>query len=251
MSQTSDTTNLPSSPTASTSSPASNHHYLYQIHRQISQPVNRNPNPWPSSSSHIVSVVPDASSIVSASSSSGNGSNDVETVTTTTTATLHNRRFCCLWCQKMFSIAPNSDKRLARSYTSFIIGRFLGILSSIGLLIGLFVKFFSMNDSSFVSILAYIIIGTSIGVFSLSAVLVIWATVYKSAKARQKFLESTHPTLTQTEPPFLKQLYKDRKVEHKPNESVTKVAAAGDTHAKSTSSNICDEKDVTTDDHSD
>ena len=248
MSQNSELTNLPPSSAESTSSPASNHHYLYQIHRQGIHSVNR--NPWPSPPSHIVSVGPDASSIVSASSSSNNGSNDIETVTTTTTATLHNRRFCCLWCHKIFTIAPDSDKRLARSYMSFIIGRFLGILSSVGLLIGLFVKFFSVSDSSFLSILAFVIIATSICVFSFSAILVIWATVYKSARAREKFLESTHPTPTATEPPFLKQEYKNKKTQQKPAKCKNQVDTTCDTNRKSTSSNTCDDKNMTNNDHS-
>lgn len=182
----------------------SNHHYLYQIQRQFSHQVNRNPASH--YTSHRVSVVPDATSIVSSSSSSGNASNDVETATN-----LHNRRICCHWYEKIFKIEPDADKRLARSHGSFIIGRFLGVLSSISLLIGFCVKFFFINDSSsFGSIVSYIIILTSLAVFAVAAFLVIWATVYKSAKAREEFLESKHPKLTTAEPPFLKQLYKER-----------------------------------------
>lgn len=234
--------NLPSTSTSSVSS-TSNHHYLYQIQRQSQ--VNRSPSLW--QNSHLVSVVPDATSIVSASSSSGNGSNDVETVTTTTT--INNRRFCCLWYQKMFTIAPDSDKRLARSYPSFIIGRFLGILSSISLLIGFLVKFFFMNESSsFGSIISYVIIGSSVGVFAIAAILVIWATVYKSAKARREFLESKHPTLTPTEPPFLKQLYKKKtnQIDTNNTKSSECLAKGDDCEAKCTSSEeCCDSRDKT------
>lgn len=185
----------------------SNHHYLYQSQHQLSSYVNRNPN----HNLLVSTIIPDSTSIVSASSSNGNGSNDAETVTTATTTTVvKNSHFLCHWCQQMFSIPSDADKRLARSYRSFVIGRFLGVVSSIGLLLGLTVKFFFLDESSsFGSILSYVIIALSLIVFSISAVLVIWATLYKSAKARREFLQAKHPTSTSSQPPFLKEMYKN------------------------------------------
>lgn len=191
-----------SSSVVSTAPSTSNHHYLYQSQRHFSSQVNRNPN----HNLLVSTIIPDSTSIVSAASSNGNGSNDAETVNTATTVE-NDSRSLCHWCQEMFSIPPDADKRLARSYRSFVIGRFLGVLSSIGLVLGLTVKFFFLDESSsFASVLSYVIIAFSLLVFFISAALVIWATLYKSAKARREFLEAQHPTLKSSEPPFLKQV---------------------------------------------
>lgn len=118
---------------------------------------------------------------VRSSSSSGNAS-----YYATASSTSFGRR----WIEKMLSVREDTDKRLAKAYPSFVLGRFLGIASSITLVFGLIIKFCFLGSASIGSIIAYIIITISITVFAIAAGLVIWATVYQSANARKQFLQN-------------------------------------------------------------
>jgi len=100
---------------------------------------------------------------------------------------LHGIR--CYVCRRILKVPQERDKRLASSYPSFIVGRILGLGSSVGLLVGLFLRFvFLDNDGPWKGI-SYFIIAVSIMAFAIGALLVIWATLYKSAKVRREMLE--------------------------------------------------------------
>ena len=128
---------------------------------------------WPNLSPNA-----EVTSVNSSSSSSGNAS-----YYATASSTSFGRR----WMEKMLSVREDTDKRLAKAYPSFIIGRFLGISSSTSLVLGLLIKFFFTDGVG--SIIAYIIISISILVFIVASCLVIYATVYQSANARKDLLE--------------------------------------------------------------
>lgn len=119
---------------------------------------------------------------VTSSSSSTNGSQYV----TASSSSFHR-----IWLEKMLSLPKDRDKRLAKSYPSFIIGRFLAIASSFTLVLGLIIKFYFIeNARSIGSIISYVIIGLSTLTFILASILVIYATIYKSTNVRKDFLKS-------------------------------------------------------------
>ena len=93
----------------------------------------------------------------------------------------------CNFCRKVLKVPEDGDKRLASSYPSFIIGKLLSIVGSIGLLVGLTLKFFFLDDEGTMRVISYFIACCSLVVFSIGAFLVIWATLYKSQKARKEF----------------------------------------------------------------
>lgn len=113
---------------------------------------------------------------------------------------LHGIR--CYVCRRILKVPQERDKRLASSYPSFIVGRLLGLGGSVGLLIGLFLRYFFLdNDGSWKGV-SYFIIIVSIITFAIGAVLVIWATLYKSAKARRDLLEEKKGIPGPSSPPF-------------------------------------------------
>lgn len=126
-------------------------------------------------------------SVVSVVSTSGDQHD--ATITESLTSIVYNLY------EKIAVIPEDTDKRLARAYPTFIIGRILSVSASFTLLIGLIIKLFALSFA--VSAIAYIIIAISLVTFILGAFLVIWATLHQSVKARDDFIKR----LSSTSPP--------------------------------------------------
>lgn len=89
-------------------------------------------------------------------------------------------------CHRLLRVPVNGDKRLASSYPSFLLGRMLSLTGSISLLIGLFFRFIFMGDDGVAKSIPFTIIGVSIAMVVVGAVLVIWSA-HKSKGARKLY----------------------------------------------------------------
>jgi hypothetical protein len=87
-------------------------------------------------------------------------------------------------CQRLLRVPVNGDKRLASSYTSFVLGRVLSIAGSSLLLVGLFFRFIFMSNDGAAKSIPFTIIGASIVMIVVGATLVIWSA-HKSQVARK------------------------------------------------------------------
>jgi len=101
------------------------------------------------------------------------------------------KRLKCSLCRKVLKLPEDGDPRLASSYPSFVVGKLLSIVGSLSLLIGLVMRFFFLEDEGPLRAVSYLIVVASLFVFSVGAFLVIWATMYKSLKARKVILNET------------------------------------------------------------
>ena len=103
------------------------------------------------------------------------------------TSTTPTPGMMCNLCRKVLKVPENGDKRLASSYASFVIGKLLSLIGSIGLLAGLTLRFFFLEDENVMRVISYFVVIASVFVFGIGAFLVIWTTLYKSQKARAQF----------------------------------------------------------------
>jgi hypothetical protein len=93
----------------------------------------------------------------------------------------------CNFCQRVLKVPVDGDKRLASSYPSFVIGKLLSLIGSFGLLAGLTLRFFFLEDANVMRVISYFVVVASLVIFGIGAFLVIYATVYKTNKARKQF----------------------------------------------------------------
>ena len=87
-------------------------------------------------------------------------------------------------CYRLLRVPANGDRRLASSYPSFLLGRILSLTGSIFLLVGLFFRFIFMGRDGPAKSIPFTIIGASIIMIAVGAMLVIWSA-HKSQTARK------------------------------------------------------------------
>lgn len=100
----------------------------------------------------------------------------------------------CSWFRRLLGLhrSRNIDKRLASSFTSFHVGRFLAITGSLTLLGGLFLKFLMLHDEKFWSIITWFAASAGLVLIFIGAALVLWAALVKAQQARKEFEEKLH-----------------------------------------------------------
>ena len=98
------------------------------------------------------------------------------------------------WFRRLLGLnrSRNIDKRLASSYASFHIGRFLAIAGSLTLLGGLFLKFLMLHDEQFWSIITWFTASAGLVLIFIGAGLVLWAALVEAQRARKEFEENLH-----------------------------------------------------------
>lgn len=98
------------------------------------------------------------------------------------------------WFRRLLGLnrSRNKDKRLASSYASFHVGRFLAIAGSLTLLGGLFLKFFMLHGEQFWSIITWFTASAGLVVIFIGAGLVLWAALVEAQRARKEFEGNLH-----------------------------------------------------------
>ena len=93
------------------------------------------------------------------------------------------------WFRRLLGLnrSRNIDKRLASSYASFHVGRFLAIAGSLTLLGGLFLKFLMLHDEQFWSIITWFTASAGLVFIFIGAGLVLWAALVEAQRARKEF----------------------------------------------------------------
>lgn len=101
----------------------------------------------------------------------------------------------CPWFRRALGLTRSQDidPRLASSYTSFHVGRFLAITGSLTLLSGLFLKFLMLHDEKFWSIITWFAASAGLVLIFIGAGLVLWAALVKAQRARQEYEGKLHP----------------------------------------------------------
>lgn len=121
-------------------------------------------------------------------------SNHVRINPETASSSMSSSSASCSWFRRALGLTRSRDidKRLASSYTSFHVGRFLAIAGSLTLLGGLFLKFLMLHDEKFWSVITWFAASTGLVFIFIGAGLVLWAALVKAQKARQEFEEKLH-----------------------------------------------------------
>lgn len=97
----------------------------------------------------------------------------------------------CGCCGGWLLATRDQDRRLATSYTAYAVGRWLSLLGSCLLLIGLLIKFMFLTRSGAVDILVLIMIVMAVGGVSLGAIMIIWSAS-RARHAQRQYQDERH-----------------------------------------------------------